>query len=159
LVFLVFFWNPPPQKHEPVPVWTQIKRLDPLGTFFFLPGVVCLLLALQWGGSTYPWPDWRIILLFALFGVLILAFAAVQITMPKTATIPPKVITQRSIFAGTMFTFFLAGSMLVMVYFVPIWCKSSCSPLVCAIVLTASQSKRQRASTLSNQASIPFLSF
>jgi MFS family permease len=28
----------------------QLVKLDPYGTIVFLPGVVCLLLALQWGG-------------------------------------------------------------------------------------------------------------
>ncbi len=31
----------------------QIIKLDPLGTLVFLPGIVCLLLALQWGGAEY----------------------------------------------------------------------------------------------------------
>lgn len=122
---MVLFWNPPKQKHEPVSPGTHFKRLDPLGMLFFLPSVVSLLLALQWGGSTYPWKDGRIIALFVIFGVLFLAFAAVQILKPETAAIPPRVITQRSIFCGALFTFFLAGSMLMLVYFVPVWCKSS----------------------------------
>lgn len=126
MVFLVFFWNPPPQKHEPTSAINHIKRLDPLGTFFFLPAIVSLLLALQWGGSKYTWGNGRIIALFILFGVLILAFAAVQILRPQTATVPPRVITQRSIFCGATFTFFLAGAMLMTVYFLPIWCKFMC---------------------------------
>lgn len=123
LIFMIFFWNPPTQKYIPVSAWTHFKRLDPLGSLFFLPGMVCLLLALQWGGSTYPWNSWRIIPLFALFGALMIAFAIVQITMPETATLPPKVVMQRSVWSGALFTFFLSASMLMMVYFVPIWCK------------------------------------
>ena len=33
----------------------QIKQLDPWGNLFFMPGITCLLLALQWGGTTYAW--------------------------------------------------------------------------------------------------------
>lgn len=34
--------------------WTEkLSQLDALGTIFLIPGVVCLLLALQWGGQTY----------------------------------------------------------------------------------------------------------
>lgn len=122
---MMFFWNPPTQKSVPASFWTHVKRLDPLGSFFFLPGVVCLLLALQWGGSTYPWNSWRIIPLFALFVALMIAFAVVQVTMPKTATLPVHVVKQRSVWAGALFTFFLSASMLMMVYFIPIWCKFS----------------------------------
>ncbi|KAJ0115293.1 hypothetical protein J7T55_012569 [Diaporthe amygdali] len=121
LLFMVFFWNPPARKTEPAPVIDHIKRLDPLGTFFFIPCVVCLLLALQWGGSTYAWSNWRTILLFVLFGVLGLAFAAVQIIMPNTASIPPRIIKQRTVLFAVCFTFFIAGSMLMLVYYMPIW--------------------------------------
>ena len=121
---MIFLWNPPPVKHESVPALTHLKRLDPIGMAFFLPGIVCLLLALQWGGSTYSWHDRRIIALFVVFAVLTVAYTAVQILKPDTATIPPKIITQRSVFFATMFTFFIAGAMLVSVSYLPIWCKS-----------------------------------
>lgn len=116
-----FFWNPPHKKHEAASVLTHFKRLDPLGTFLYVPAVVCLLLALQWGGSTYAWSNGRIIALFVLFGVLLIAFGAVQALNPETATIPARVITQRSIFCATLFTLFLAGSMMMTVYYLPMW--------------------------------------
>ncbi|KAG8168086.1 hypothetical protein KVR01_003775 [Diaporthe batatas] len=121
LIFMIFFWNPPAKKTEPAPLMVHIKRLDPLGTFFCVPAVVCLLLALQWGGATYAWANWRIILLLVLCGVLALAFAAVQIIMPDTASIPPRVIKQRSVLFSVWFTFFIAGSMLMLVYYLPLW--------------------------------------
>lgn len=120
---MLFFWNPPTRKTVPAPLWTHIKRLDPLGTIFFIPCVVCLLLALQWGGTTYAWNSWRIIVLFSVSGVLLIAFAVVQIMTPETASIPVRLITQRSVFFATCFTFFIAGSMLMLVYYLPIWCK------------------------------------
>ena len=123
LGFMILFWHPPRQKYVPAPFWTHVKRLDPLGMLFFLPALVALLLALQWGGSTYKWKNWRIVMLFGIFGIGFLLFMAVQIWKPDTATVPPRVITQRSVAFGTGFTFFLSGSMLILVYFVPIWCK------------------------------------
>ncbi|KAI2606692.1 MFS general substrate transporter [Hypoxylon sp. NC1633] len=112
-----------PNPYEPVPasLWEHFTRLDPLGTFFFVPSIVCLLLALQWGGSTYAWDSWRIILLFVLFGVLLLAFAAVQVWMPDTATVPVRVITHRSIAAAAIFMLCVAGSMMMAIYYLPLW--------------------------------------
>lgn len=120
-ICMILWWTPPQKETEPAPLLTHIKRLDPLGTLFFLPAVVALLLALQWGGSTYAWKSGIIIGLFVAFAVLVSAFAAVQILRPETATIPPRVITQRSVFFATFFTFFIAGGMLMCVYFLPIW--------------------------------------
>jgi MFS family permease len=123
LVFMILFWSPPKEKREPAKLSEHFKRLDPLGMFFFLPGVICLFVAFQWGGSIYDWSEWRIVLLLAVFAACTVAFIAVQILKPETASVPPRVIMQRSVAFGTGFTFFLAGSMLLLVYYVPVWCK------------------------------------
>jgi hypothetical protein len=121
---MALVWNPQKVIREPAPVGMHIKRLDPLGMFFFVPSIICLLLAFQWGGSTYAWSNGRIITLFILFGVLMLAFAVVQILIPDTATVPARVIIRRSIISTGLFTFFAASSMTMILYYVPIWCKS-----------------------------------
>ena len=121
---MALVWHPQKVKHSPLPIGTHFKRLDPLGMFFFVPSMVSLLLAFQWGGSKYAWNNGRIIALFVLFGVLLLFFAAIQVYMPETATIPARVITRRSIFCAALFIFFMASSMMLLVYYVPIWCKS-----------------------------------
>lgn len=122
-VFLFFFLHISPKKHEPVPVLKHITRLDPLGTFFFVPSMICLILALQWGGSTYPWGNWRIILLFVLFALTAFIFALIQIKMPETATVPAKVITQRTMLACAWTMLFVGGGMMIVVYYLPLWCK------------------------------------
>ncbi|KAK3292245.1 major facilitator superfamily domain-containing protein [Chaetomium fimeti] len=121
LIFMAFCWNPPKEEHKPATFVVHVKRLDPLGMIFFLPGVVCLFIAFQWGGSTYAWSEWRIILLLVVSTACTSAFIAVQILKPDTASIPPKIIMQRSVAFGTGYTFFLAGSMLMLVYYVPVW--------------------------------------
>ncbi|KAJ4012845.1 hypothetical protein NW752_006116 [Fusarium irregulare] len=120
-VFLFFFHTMSKKKHESVPALEHITRLDPLGTFFFVPSMVCLILALQWGGSTYAWSSWRLIVLFVIFGLTLIAFAIVQVKMPKTATIPVKVITQRTMLACAWISLFVGGSMMVVVYYLPLW--------------------------------------
>ncbi|KAH8680939.1 putative efflux pump antibiotic resistance protein [Xylariales sp. PMI_506] len=118
---LILVLKTPAKPSEPVSIWEHIKRLDPLGTFFFVPSIVSLLLALEWGGSIYPWGSTQIIVLLVVFGVLWLAFMAVQILNPKRATVPPKVITQRSIFCGAIFMLALSGAMLMAIYYLPLW--------------------------------------
>ncbi|KAI5926644.1 major facilitator superfamily domain-containing protein [Camillea tinctor] len=118
---LILILRTPTREKAPATIWQQITRLDPLGTFFFVPSIVCLLIALQWGGSTYTWGSWRIILLLALFGILFLAFVAVQALLPTNATVPGRVIGHRSILAGAIFMFALAGSFLMAIYFLPLW--------------------------------------
>ncbi|KAH9904472.1 putative MFS aflatoxin efflux pump [Xylariomycetidae sp. FL2044] len=99
----------------------KLSQLDVVGTLCLVPGVVSILLALQWGGSTYSWNDRRIIALLVLGGVLLVAFIVVQILTPETATVPSRIFKQRSIYSGAWVIFFIGGQMNVFLYFIPIW--------------------------------------
>jgi MFS family permease len=99
----------------------KLERLDPVGTLFFLPGIVCLLLVLQLGGSTDAWSEIRIIVLWIVFGLLMIAFAVVQVWKQENATLPPRILAYRSVTASTWFAFCISGSLTVMVYFLPVW--------------------------------------
>jgi len=99
----------------------KVQQFDPYGTLIFLPMIVCLLLALQWGGSKYPWHDGRIIALLVIFGVLLIAFIGIQLWKQDNATVPPRVLKQRSIAAGAWFAVTLGAAFFVFVYYLPIW--------------------------------------
>jgi hypothetical protein len=99
----------------------QFVKLDPYGTAVFLPGVVCLLLALQWGGTTYPWGSARIIVLFVLAVILLGAFVWIQFWQGDNATVPIRIIKQRSVASGVYFSVVSPGSMMVVIYFLPLW--------------------------------------
>ena len=99
----------------------KVDRLDPIGSICFLPGIVCLLLALEWGGSKYPWSNARIIVLFVLFGLLIIGFSIVQIWKQENATLPPRILRYRSVTAASFFAFCISGGMTLIVYFLPTW--------------------------------------
>lgn len=120
LVVVAFFLRAPPIRSTTT-LKRQIIRLDPLGSVLFLPGVICLLLALQWGGTTYEWSNGRIIALLVLAGVLLIAFGAVQVWRKEDATIPPRIIKQRSVAFGALYTSCLAGAMISMLYTLPLW--------------------------------------
>lgn len=97
-------------------------ELDPIGTILFVPGIVCLLLALQWGGTVYPWSNARIIALFVIFGVLIIGFVLVQIWKgDHGSTIPPRIARQRSVASGAYYGLTLSAPFFILVYFLPIW--------------------------------------
>lgn len=82
---------------------------------------MCLLLALQWGGTTYAWKDARIITLLVLFGVLNIAFVVVQIWKKKEALVPLHILKQRSIASGVFYSACVGGSLTLLVYYLPIW--------------------------------------
>jgi uncharacterized membrane protein len=92
--------------------------MDPLGTALFLPGIICLLLALSWGGVQYPWKSGRIIALFVIAFILLTGFILAQIWEGDSATLPPRVMKNRNVFGSAIFIFCMCGSLFVLLIYV-----------------------------------------
>lgn len=92
---------------------SRVKSLDGAGIILIIAAVCCLLLALHWGGTSFSWRSSRVIGLFVGFGVLAVVFALVQWRRGDRATIPLRVLRQRSVFMGAFYLFFLEMSIYV----------------------------------------------
>ncbi|KAJ7512228.1 major facilitator superfamily domain-containing protein [Mycena galericulata] len=123
VIIMVLFFNTPGtlREVEVIPLRERIEKFDPWGTTIFVPAVVCLLLALQWGGSIYPWNDGRVIALLVVFGVLITAFMGIQIWKQENATVPPRIFKQRGVLLAAWFALALCGSFFTLIYLLPIY--------------------------------------
>lgn len=121
IIILILILHIPKAKKAGTPWRQQVLQLDPIGTVFFVAGIVCLLLALEWGGSTYAWGNGRIIALLILFVLCISVFIGVQIWKGETATVPPRIVTQRSIAAGMWSQLCVGSAMMTLIYYLPIW--------------------------------------
>jgi Fungal trichothecene efflux pump (TRI12) len=104
-----------------LPLRKQLAQLDLLGIACFLSCIVSLILALQWGGSTYACDDRRIVALLVVFGALLVAFIGVQFWKGDAGTVPPRITRQRSIAFGAFYSTCAAGSMFIIIYYLPIW--------------------------------------
>ncbi|OLN86224.1 putative HC-toxin efflux carrier TOXA 13 [Colletotrichum chlorophyti] len=109
------------QESAKLPLKQKLAQLDLLGTMAIVPGMVCLVIALQWGGSTYAWRSARIIVLLVLAGLLFVGFILVQTFLPKTATIPPRIVKQRSIISGSFSTICNGAHLMIFAYYLPVW--------------------------------------
>jgi hypothetical protein len=118
-VVLVFFLknHQPPKLSGPLTWKERVLDLDPLGNTLFITAVICLLLALQYGGTTWAWDSGRIVALLMLFGFLLLLFGIFQLSLGESATWPKRVATQRSMFFGSIFSFCLGASYLVYAFY------------------------------------------
>jgi hypothetical protein len=122
IVVLMFILESRGVKEDaPKTMTARLAQLDPIGTAVFVPGIVSLLIALQWGGITYSWSNWRIILCLVLGAVLGLGFIAIQIWKGESATVPPRIFKTHSILSGFGFNTIVAGAMLSTVYILPLW--------------------------------------
>ncbi|RVD80194.1 uncharacterized protein DFL_008099 [Arthrobotrys flagrans] len=121
-LFIVFFYTDIRKVKETNLTWKdRLEQFDIHGTVIFMPAIICLLLALQWGGSKYAWGNGRIIALLVLAGVLLSIFIGIQIWKQDKATVPPRILKQRSVASSAWFAAMLGSAFFVMVYFVPIW--------------------------------------
>ncbi|KAJ5733848.1 hypothetical protein N7493_002634 [Penicillium malachiteum] len=119
--FILFFFQSPKIIQKKTGWKQQLAEMDLLGTFFFLPAIISLLLALQWGGTKYNWGNVRIIVLFVLFGMLGLVFIAVQHWAGDRATVPPRMIKNRNVWGAAWYSMAIGACYFVLVYYLPIW--------------------------------------
>ena len=96
---------------------SRVLELDLPGTAVFIPAVICLLLALQWGGTEYAWKSATIIGLFCGFAGLIAVFIGIQLWKGDGATLPPRFFKNRDLNFAMLFSFVFGASFFPLVYY------------------------------------------
>lgn len=100
----------------------KIRQIDLLGAFLLICAIVCLLLALQWGGTTYPWSNSKVWGCLLGFGLIISIFIALQIKLGDRATLPPRILVkQRTVLSSAAYSTFLAMGMYTHIFYLPFY--------------------------------------
>ncbi|KAH9876035.1 hypothetical protein J1614_003913 [Plenodomus biglobosus] len=122
-IFVVCFLLKLDEQKPKLTNWKDIvKHLDPLGTALFLPSITCLLLALEWGAAEFSWGSPRIVAMLVVFSILFLAFIFWQyFTRHTIATVPARIILQRSVTCGGVSQFCVGATMLTVSIYIPLW--------------------------------------
>ncbi|CAL3969366.1 unnamed protein product [Diplocarpon coronariae] len=102
----------------------RILQLDLIGASILVPAVICLLLALQWGGSTYAWQNSRIIGLFIGCGLLSILFISTQIRLGDRGTLPPRLFSNRNVVCALAFALFFGSGFFVIIFYLAIYFQS-----------------------------------
>lgn len=106
-----FFFQSPTREDSKLTTKQKIFEIDLLGAFLLICAIVCLLLALQWGGFTYPWRSSKVWGLLIGFVGLIALFILQQFRRGERATIPPRIFGQRTVLWASLYTCFLNMSL------------------------------------------------
>ncbi|KFY42342.1 hypothetical protein V494_02469 [Pseudogymnoascus sp. VKM F-4513 (FW-928)] len=106
---------------QALPIPVRLAKLDRVGTSIFVSSMVCLIMALQWGGTVYPWKSARIIVLLILFGLALTAWVFHQYHKNDNATVPRRIISQRSIAFASVTSFLMGGAMFSLVYYISVY--------------------------------------
>ncbi|KIX94903.1 uncharacterized protein Z520_09213 [Fonsecaea multimorphosa CBS 102226] len=117
-----FFFKNPERRHSNMTSRQKIGQIDLIGAFFLICAIVCLLLALQWGGTTYAWSNSKVWGCILGFGLLIIVFTGIQLWKGDLATLPPRILLrQRTVFVCAFFSAFLAMALYSHIFFLPFY--------------------------------------
>ncbi|KAH8655382.1 MFS toxin efflux pump [Xylariales sp. PMI_506] len=120
-VIFFLFTNPKSQKLSDEPLATRLKNLNIANLIVFTASIVCLLLALQWGGTVYPWNSGRVIAVLVVAAVAFAGFITMEVMMKDRATIPVRVVLNRTVALSVMYAFCTASALNIIDYFLPLW--------------------------------------
>lgn len=103
-VLLLFFLRIPQHIKSVPATWKEIiLALDIPGFFLILVSLVCLTLALQWGGQTKPWHHGSVIATLVLWIVLTVGFFVTEWLQGPRAMAPFGILKQRTTWGNALF--------------------------------------------------------
>ncbi|GGM11878.1 MDR family MFS transporter [Micromonospora yangpuensis] len=103
-----------------VPFTRRRHAIDWLGATLLVAGVSCLLLALSWGGTSYPWRSPVIVGLFAAGAVLAAAFVF-QESRAREPILPLRLFRGRTFTLANVAGFVLGLMMFGSIIFIPLY--------------------------------------
>lgn len=120
LVLIIWLPSTLTARSTPYRGWAAVRRIDVAGALTAATATVCLLLALTWGGSTYPWGSAQVIGLLCAAGILYLAFIIVERQVSEPL-LPPDLFRNQVFVASGLLA--LAGGMIVyaMIFYLPLF--------------------------------------
>ncbi|KAL1607653.1 hypothetical protein SLS60_002588 [Paraconiothyrium brasiliense] len=125
LAVVFFFFSNPERQYSHMSFKQRIKEVDIIGAVFLICAIVCLLLALQWGGLVYPWKDSKVWGNLLGFGLIISVFIGIQIWQKDRATIPLRVMKQQTVLVSCVFTAFLSMALYTHIFYLPFYFQAS----------------------------------
>ncbi|OBT90094.1 hypothetical protein VE02_02523 [Pseudogymnoascus sp. 03VT05] len=121
IILVLFFKLPDHVKPAEATFREKMLQLDPTGIVLILCAVICYVLALQWGGVSLPWNNSKVIGLFIGFALLMIAFGFNEWWLGERAMLPPRLLKNRYIWQGMSYSFTIAGTYFLVLYYLPIY--------------------------------------
>jgi MFS transporter, DHA2 family, glioxin efflux transporter len=98
--------------------------MDPVGVILVMAGIISFVLAVEYGGQKHPWNSSVVIGLLVGAVLIWVVFGAWEIYQGERATLPPRLLRQRSVWQPALFQFFFAGGYFILLYYLPIYFQS-----------------------------------
>ncbi|KAK4496742.1 hypothetical protein PRZ48_012725 [Zasmidium cellare] len=124
LIIVLFFKAPPSAKPQKTSAREKFLQLDLAGSALILAAMICLLLALQWGGLTKPWGSSDVIGTLAGFFVITVVFIVNEIWMGERALLIPRLLRQKTLGLASAYILFNGAGFYILIYYLPYYFQS-----------------------------------
>jgi predicted MFS family arabinose efflux permease len=121
ILIFFFFQTPKAAKPQEATFREKILQMDLLGTFVLMGAIICLILALQWGGTTKSWGSADVIGVLVGFGVILAIFVGIEIWLDDRALIVPRLMKKKTLALLALFQSANSGVFLMFLYYLPIY--------------------------------------
>ncbi|KAL4784723.1 major facilitator superfamily domain-containing protein [Aspergillus varians] len=125
IVLLLLFLRIPKHIKSVPATWSEIMlALDIPGFCLLLVSLVCLTLALQWGGQTKAWNHGSVIATLVLWIVLTIAFFVTEWLQGPRAMAPFRIWQQRTTWSNALFCLISYAALYQVMFYLPIYFQS-----------------------------------
>ncbi|GAA5810324.1 hypothetical protein MFLAVUS_003745 [Mucor flavus] len=117
VVLVLFLRLPTPQGK----LSDKLKRVDYAGTVIVLAFATLFLLALNFGGQTFPWKSAAVIVPLVLSVLLVGLLVVVESKFAKEPLMPPRLFKNRSVVSVLITNWFFGMSFFAALYYLPVY--------------------------------------
>ena len=104
-IILVYFHTPPQAKPATASLREKVLNIDTVGTMLVISALICILLDMQWGGTTKSWSSSDVIGTLVGFVLLTLLFTLNEIWQGERALMVPRILKQRIVATCCLYVF------------------------------------------------------
>lgn len=140
---MLLFVEIPDQAEKPpikAAMHTILHKLDLIGFVLFAPAAIQLLLALEYGGSEYPWGSATVIGLFCGAAGTFALFLYWEYRQGDRAMIPLSMIAKRTVWSSCLVMLCLFAMVLCASYYLPVYFQAikNASPMMSGVYILPS---------------------
>ncbi|RIB27078.1 major facilitator superfamily domain-containing protein [Gigaspora rosea] len=99
----------------------KFKRIDFIGIIIMISSTVCILLSLNWGGSTYAWNSPVIIVLLCVGAVGYIIFGLVETYVVSEPVVSPHLFKNLNVFSCYSASFFQGMMFFSFIFYIPLY--------------------------------------
>ncbi|KAI7816949.1 major facilitator superfamily domain-containing protein [Gamsiella multidivaricata] len=99
----------------------KLKRIDFMGSFTIVVGIICVLISTNWGGNEYAWSSVQIIVPYCVGALFLSAFLYIEAKVAVEPILPFRLFRNRSVCSAYATSFFIGGAFMGAIFYCPLY--------------------------------------